>query len=65
MVDDETSKILAKTIVKGLVAKHKLHMTDEARANITSEQRENLRELVQKLEKDVAEVVKESQINEQ
>lgn len=62
-MDYETSKVLAKTIVKGLVAKHRLQMTDEIRANITPEQKENLRELVRKLEKDVEEVVKETKIN--
>lgn len=61
---NETSKILAKTIVKGIIAKHSLKMTDEAREKITPEQKENLRELVQKLEMDVKDVLKESHIDE-
>ena len=59
-MDNETAKILAKTIVKGIVSKHNLKVTDEMRERITSEERKNIRELVQKLEKDVKEIIKDS-----
>ena len=56
-MDNETAKMLAKTIVKGLVAKHNLKATNEMQERITAEQREGIRELVQKLQKDVEEVM--------
>ena len=40
----ETAKALAQSIVKGLVAKHNLKLTDEVRAQITNEQKESIHE---------------------
>lgn len=56
----ETAKALAQSIVKGLVAKHNLKLTDEVRAQITNEQKESIQALVQKLEQDVKSIVEQS-----
>ena len=51
---------MAQSIVKGLVAKHNLKLTDEVRAQITNEQKESIQALVQKLEQDVKSIVEQS-----